>query len=217
MTPMDIREYLVSYGTTGEFGRFLAAVPLECRRGDRVVVHGRCGLELGVVLCEATPRHARVLANTPVGQLLRLAGADDEQAARRTREHGQALFADGRRLAAELGLPLEVLDVEVSLDGRQAVVHYIGPAGCDIDPLAAALARRHDLFVLIHNLALAAEPEESGGCGEPNCGRAGGGGCTTCGTGGGCATGCGKGGADLREYFAHLRAQMEKHNRTPLL
>jgi hypothetical protein len=68
----------------------------------------------------------------------------------------------------------------------------------------------------MHNLALPAQ-EEHGGCGEPNCGRVNGGGCTDCATGGGCATGCGTGKADMKDYFAHLRAKMEQRNMTPLL
>jgi hypothetical protein len=209
-------EYLVNHGSAGEFGRFQALVPLVCRRGERVVVSSRRGLELGVVLCEATPRHQRVLQHTPVGQLLRLATGQDEQLALQVRQRGQQLFEDGCRLAAELGLPLEVLDVDVSLDGRQAEMQFLGPVDCDPSSLAAALARDHGLFVWLHNLA-APVAEEEQGCGAPNCGRAGGGSCTNCGSGGGCATGCGTGKEDVREYFAHLRAQMERRNLRPLL
>jgi hypothetical protein len=210
------REYLVSHGNAGDFGRFQTAGPLTCRRGDRVVIQTRLGLELGEVLCEATPRQLRVLENVPRGQLLRLATEEDRQADQDMRARGQLLFEDGRRLAAELGLPLELLDVELSLDGLQGVVHFVGPPDSDIDPFAAVLARRHELFILMHNLALPLTEEVEAGCGDPNCGRASGQGCTTCSTGGGCATGCG-GKADMRDYFAHLRAKMEKRNLTPLL
>ena len=51
-------EYLLSYGTAGDFGRFRPTRPLTCRRGDRAVVRSARGLELGVVLCEAQPGHA---------------------------------------------------------------------------------------------------------------------------------------------------------------
>ncbi len=209
-------EYLVAHGSAGEFGRFQTPAPLGCRRGDRVVVESRRGLELGVVLCAATPRQARLLHETPVGRLLRAATADDEEAARRMRDRARLVFEDGRRLAAELRLPLEILDVEVALDGHQATIQFLGSFDCDLNPLASALAGRHNLFVLLHNLALPAPPEEPAGCGEPNCGQASGGGCTNCGTGGGCATGCGAGAPDMTAYFAHLRDRMEKRNLTPL-
>jgi hypothetical protein len=205
----------VSHGNAGDFGRFQTTDFLACRRGDAVVIQGRCGLELGVVLCEATPRHVRLLHQTPVGQLLRLATEEDRHAAVLMRERGQFLFGESSRLVVELRLPVEILDVEVSLDGRQGVIQFLGPAQCDLDPFAAALAHRHGLFVLLHNLALPLE-EENGGCGEPNCGRANGSSCTNC-SSGGCATGCGSGKADMKEYFAHLRAKMEQRTFTSLL
>jgi cell fate regulator YaaT (PSP1 superfamily) len=213
----NARQYLVSYGSSGEFGRFQAVPPVECSRGDQVVVQGRRGLELGVILCEATAAHARLLKDSPTGQLLRRADPEDRRAAASARERGQLVFQDSRRLAIDLELPLEILDVEVSLDGRQAVVQFLAPAEVAIDGLASTLARRHDLYLLMHNLAAPAA-EDAGGCGEPNCGRAAGGHCSTCGSGGGCATGCGSGVApDMAAYFAHLRTKMEQRNFTSLL
>src|SRR5262249_59453690 len=110
---MEAQEYLVSFGLTGEFGRFRAAVPLALRRGERVVVRGSRGVEIASVLREATPRHARYLPNTSVGQLLRRITPADEQTDRQMHDKGQRLFERGRQLAAELGLPLELLDVHV--------------------------------------------------------------------------------------------------------
>ena len=136
---MLLQEYLLSYGTAGEFGRFRPARPLACRRGDRVVVRSHRGLELGALLCEATPGHAHYLPNTSVGQLVRPAGPDDERAADRQAERAGELFDGARRLAAELGLPLEVLDVEVLLDGEQAILHHLHWAEFDERDLVAGL------------------------------------------------------------------------------
>src|SRR5207248_1796316 len=78
---MDGLEYLLGYGLRGDFGRFRAARPLACRRGDRAVVRSHRGLELAEVLCPARPGHAAFLPNTSVGELLRLAAPEDEAAA----------------------------------------------------------------------------------------------------------------------------------------
>jgi len=48
-------EYLVSYGKNGEFGRFAAAEPLACRRGDALVIETNRGLEIGSVIRSADP------------------------------------------------------------------------------------------------------------------------------------------------------------------
>ena len=212
-------EYLVSHGHSGAVGRFAAEGPLSCRRGDRVIVESRRGLELGVVLCPTTARHARLLADPAVGRLVRRATDADEAEARRLRALAHTLFEEGRRLAAERELPFEVLDVELLLDGRRAVVQHLRWADCDYVPFAEALGDTHNIEILMEDLTLTEAPaeEEHGGCGEPGCGRAdGGSGCTSCGTGGGCSS-CGSKKVDMRDYFAHLRTKMEQKQRVSLL
>ena len=185
-------EYLVSFGNSGDFSRFRAAPPASYARGDRVVVRASQGLELGRVLCPTTDEHERFLSQTAVGELLRLASEDDERAVARGREVARRLFEEGRRLVAEQSLPLEIVDVEVQLDGRQATIYHLRPIDCDYRPLVSTLARRHDVLIVMQNLALPPE-EKTEGCGKPGCGQAGGGGCSSCGSGGGCSSGsCGK-------------------------
>src|SRR5262245_26789452 len=110
---MEAQEYLLSFGLTGEFGRFRAAAPLRLQRGERVVVRGPRGVEIAAVLRQAAPSHARFLPNTSVGQLLRRITLADEQAESRMRARSEQLFERGQQLAASLQLPLELLDAEV--------------------------------------------------------------------------------------------------------
>jgi hypothetical protein len=215
-----VQEYLLSYGVAGDFGRFRPLRPLALGRGDRAVVRSHRGLELAEVLCPARPGHARFLPNTTVGTLLRPATPEDEAAALTMRERGQRLFEDGRLLAAELGLPLAVLDAEVLLDGEHGVVHHLSWGAFDERDMVSALSRRHDLRLALHGLhtAGAAEEADEHGCGREGCGRTAGGGCDTCGSGG-CGT-CGGGTpADLQAYFLELRRQMHERDalRTRLL
>ncbi|HEY7424494.1 MAG TPA: PSP1 C-terminal domain-containing protein [Gemmataceae bacterium] len=219
---MEAQEYLVSFGLTGEFGRFRAAAPLALRRGERVVVRGSRGVEVACVLREATPRHARFLPNTSVGQLLRRFTPADEQAESHVHGKAQQLFERGRQLAAELELPLELLDVEVLLDGEHAVLHHLRGADADVRPFVSTLSREFALHIVLVDLtrpqeaAHHEEEDEHTGCGRPNCGRGADGGCSTCGSGGGCGT-CGSAKPpDMELYFAQLREQMERH-RTALL
>jgi hypothetical protein len=208
---MNESEYLVSHGVSGDFSRFRAVPPVTYRRGDRVVVRTYVGLELGVVLCPATTDHDRFLSRTGQGELLRQASTDDLRAAKLASQRGQRLFEDARLGAAELDLPLEIMDVEVLLDGEHAVIHHLRPAECDYRPLVSALSRRHDVSIVMQNLALPAS-EHGAGCGRPDCGQAGGGGCSSCGTDGGCSSGsCGKATRkeDVAAYLASLRDQME--------
>ena len=186
-------EYLLSYGNAGDFGRFRSERAIACRRGGRVVVRSHRGQELAVVMRHATKQHASLLADKFVGHILRLATEGDLHLAEQMRRRSQALFGDARRFAAELELPLEILDAEMLLDGRQAVLHYLRWAECDPRQLMDRLAQAYHVLVTLHDLALArpqAEPEETehAGCGRPDCGS-GSGGCGSC-SSGGCST-CG--------------------------
>jgi cell fate regulator YaaT (PSP1 superfamily) len=215
---VDHLEYLLSYGLVGDFGRFRAAHATPCNRSALAVVRTHRGLELGRVLREATPRHANFLPNTTVGALLRLASPDDERIAEEMRERGRRLLDRGRRLADELQLPLELIDVEVLLDGEHGVLHLLRFADFDVRPFVSALSTEFKLHILLTDLgrpgaAISEQEEEHAGCGREGCGQeGGGGGCST----GGCAScGAAKPAAD-KEYFAGLRDQMEQR-RTTLL
>ncbi len=218
---MDAQEYLVSFGLTGAFGRFRAAVPLALRRGERVVVRGPRGVEVAEVLRQATPRHAEFLPNTSVGTLLRRLTAEDERAAMQMEAKGQQLFERGRQLAAELEMPLELLDVEMLLDGQHALLHHLRWADADVRPFVSTLSREFELHVALvdlsqtHETANHEDDDAHEGCGRPNCGQEGGG-CGSCGSGGGCGT-CGQATPpNVEPHFAQLREQME-HRRTALL
>jgi cell fate regulator YaaT (PSP1 superfamily) len=212
----EICEYLVSYGTAGDFGRFRPTRALRCRRGERVVVRSHRGLELGEVLCPATPGHARFMPNTTVSPIVRTASAGDEETAEALRLRAQELCADGRRLAAELSLSLEILDAEILLDGEHVVVQYLQWAECDYRPLVSTLSKKYAVQVTMQDLAVPKTADEDG-CGRPDCGRTGGGGgCSSCASGG-CST-CGAAKpAEVAAHFAALREQMEARQRTPLL
>lgn len=207
---MPTSEFLVAYGRAGEFGRFRPADGLEIARGDRVVSRTHQGLQLGTVLCAATDGHSRFLSRTALGDILRLANEADERAEAQSRECGQRLFEDARRLAPELGLPLEVVDAEVLLDGRQAILYYLADAACDHHLFATRLASEHNVRLLMQNLSFPKEPEDAG-CGRPDCGKKDGkSGCDSC-SSGGCGT-CSAGSRkeDVAAQLRALRARMEE-------
>jgi cell fate regulator YaaT (PSP1 superfamily) len=214
---MTSTEHLVSFGKAGEIARFRAVAPLSLQRGDQVVVRTAHGLEIGNVLCEATARHAELLDNPAVGELLRLATPEDAAIASGIRDRAKQLFTDARALAEELHLPLEIVDIEIPLDGHEVTLYYLRWAEGDERPLVSALSKRYELMIGMRNLAL---PEGASACGKPDCGN---GQCSSCGTDGGCSTGgcstgCGskKKSAEVREYFAGLREKMLPSRRVPL-
>lgn len=206
-------QFVISFGKSGALGVFNAPAPLVLRRGDRVVVRTPRGVELGAVLCAATVRQARLLGATGMGELLRPLAAADAARLPALDRLAQELYAAAREQAS--ACLVEVLDVEVLLDGAVAIVQYLGD-DTNLDTFAQALESRFAIAVRLENLAQpACAAEEHGGCDKPDCGR-GAGGCSTCSAGGGCSS-CGSGKVDMRDYFAHLRDKMEHHQRRPLV
>ena len=117
----------------------------------------------------------------------------------------QRLFTDARRDATELNLPLEILDAEILLDGRRAILHYVSWADGDFRLLLDRLSGDYQLLPILNNLALpvADEPDdvEMGGCGAEGCGH-GAGGCGSCGSGG-----CGSCGSHEEKSTSRRAAQ----------
>jgi cell fate regulator YaaT (PSP1 superfamily) len=215
-------EYLVSYGNAGAFGRFRPKTHLIFRRGDPVVVETHRGLEIGMVLCDARAGHAIHLPNTSVGRLVRPASPDDQEARRTLRFREAEILADSRHLVDEQLLPVEIMDVEVLLDGQHAALLYLETQTWDPRSLVSTLSREHKVHIFLESLSRQNKElsedellDSEHGCGRPNCGKSEGGGCSTCGSGGGCST-CGSTSEkELKEYFGELRQKMDK--RTALI
>lgn len=198
---------LVRYGRPGYVGRFRGTA----ERGERVVVRGPRGLELGAVLCAAD----RPAGIDDEGDLLRAATAADDAADTHTAALARDLLAAADDLAA--GLPVAFPDAEVALDGAAAVLHALPWAACDLDPVLVALSERFGLPVRLLDLARTPTnpdpPEPATSCGKPDCGSGGGGCGSGCGT---CSRGAVKSAGELTAYFADLRGKMEAA-RVPLV
>ncbi len=211
-------EFLVSHGKSGSFGRFVYEKGNLLKRGQPVVVETVQGLEIGEVLCPVGQTHSLVLKNTPLGKIHRLACEEDEIQAAQLKDLANRIYEEGVSKAQEFGL--RILDAEVLFDRRHVILQVLAKPDCYFDPLIQDLERQFQIFIRVENLAESFSTENSdedsgGGCGQPGCGRESGG-CSSCGSGG-CSS-CGKGNVELREYFAHLRNEMEHHyQRTSLL
>ena len=91
------------------------------------------------------------------------------------------------------------------------MVHHLRWAEFDPREFVSSLSRTCDARIALLNLTGGApvlEPDEAEekGCGRPDCGSTGGGGC---GSGGGCSTCSLHNTSDLKKYFAGRREQLE--------
>jgi hypothetical protein len=197
--------YLIQYGVMGHLGRF-RALP-ECDgplgRGQLVVIQTDRGVELGEILVPVEERRGGGQAReegSATGlddpepeaarrsRVLRLAGTDDLARSRRAEAMRTDRFLICRRVLEEADWPVELVDVELLLDERATVLHYLGPRSLDDASLRARFRMTCDFDVLLEPvgadldeaIAEAIDPAVSAadhGC--TSCGRSGGG----CGSG----------------------------------
>src|SRR5437868_2033989 len=92
-------QYLAQHGKSGGLGCFQVREPTSLRRGDRVVLETFRGLEVGLILCPATIRQARLLGAVSSGAIQRSFSPDDESQSQRLRALGQEIYDESRRLA----------------------------------------------------------------------------------------------------------------------
>ena len=214
--------YLIQFGRSGFVGRFRSALSLA--RGQRVMIGGPRGLEIGEVLITAENRFAGSAA-LDEGEILRVATEEDDAHFALLDKRGQALLATATNRGDELGLSVAFVDIEITLDGM-AILHALPWAECDATALLDELSSQTGFTVRLLDLSrrpkAEAPPSGGSGCGKTGCGTESGG-CSSCGTGGGCSTGsCSRGAVksseELTAYFTELRRKMEDAGlaRTPL-
>ncbi len=190
-------------------GDTAGSLPPDIARGMRVVLRTVRGLEIGEVL-------ARVNRSPLDGEIVRLAGTEDEATAARLDLRGQHLLAAACEATAACGLPLAFVDVETTLDGH-ALLHALPWDACDPTPLVNDLASRTGFTVRLLDLSRLptrgpdAPPPQ--GCGRTGpCSR----GCSAHGcSSGSCSRGSVASADELTAHFLALRQRIERTRTTP--
>ena len=196
----DDPSYLVRYGLMGHVGRFSLDPETDQvpQRGQTVVIRTDRGLEVGEVLAPlaASPstspaRHGsadggedRGSARSPAPDpgrpgLLRAAGPEDLERARRSERLRDEQFPVCRRILEEGGWPLDLLDVEPLLDLSTTVLHVLGPHDLDLALLRARFRSLSNFDILFesvgsessldHETPTGQPSPSSGRCGDCNC------------------------------------------------
>ncbi len=144
----------------------------EYRRGQDVIVRTNRGLEIGNVLCEATDDALAHLDDPPVGQILREMTVDDRNESRHLETERSPKLEACRRLIAESGLPMQLVDIEHLFGGERVVVYFLSEDRIDFRDLVKALGTELQTRIEMRQIGVRDEAKllaDYGDCGQPIC------------------------------------------------
>lgn len=164
--------YVLRYGSTRSVGLFSPRGQDRFQRGTRVIARTPRGLEAAEVLAEATDEQAKLLANTPGGQIMREMSADDQNELAHIQQREIAGFDICVKHVESLKLPMQLVDIERVFGGERLVVYYISEERVDFRDLVKALAAEFQTRIEMRQIGVRDEAKllaDYGDCGQPVC------------------------------------------------
>ena len=165
-------KYLLRHGTMRFIGEFAAPPGETFSRLARVVARTERGLELGDVLCLATPQAVAHLPEPTKGEILRAMTADDIAREVTVRELTAREFEAGRRLVVEHKLAMQLVDLEHLFGGERLVFYFLAEKRVDFRELVRAMAREFQARIELRQIGVRDEAKllaDYGDCGKPVC------------------------------------------------
>ncbi len=165
-------KYVVRYGAM----RALAVLSVRgnevLQRGAKVIARTDRGLEAGEVLCPATEDAVQQLDDVPQGQVLRQMTPDDLNEWMHIQAQTRNEFETCQRYTAELGLQMELVDVERLFGGERIIVYYLSEDRVDFRELVRKLAAEFQTRIEMRQIGVRDEAKllaDFGDCGKPVC------------------------------------------------
>ena len=165
-------KYVVRYGVMRLLGVLASRGGTAYARGDRVVARTSRGIEAGEVLCEASDDALDHLDDPPAGQILRAMSSDDANEVVRMQAHEGDEFETCKRMASELNLDMELVDIEHVFGGERIVVYYLAESRVDFRELVRKLASEFQTRIEMRQIGVRDETKllaDYGDCGKPVC------------------------------------------------
>jgi cell fate regulator YaaT (PSP1 superfamily) len=164
--------YITRHGSMRSLGEFEAAEGMAYTRGQTVIVQSDRGLEVGEVLCEATPRAVQYIADPTHGKIVRGLTAEDRQEAALARDREKQEFDTCRRFIHQRSLPMELVNVEHLFGGERIVFYFLAEKRVDFRELVKDLAREYRTRIEMRQIGVRDEAKllaDYGDCGKPVC------------------------------------------------
>ena len=142
------------------------------RRGARVIVRTNRGLEVGEVLCEASDQVVERLQDPAYGQVLREMTPEDVNELMHIQSREPEEFQICERIVRELGLQMQLVDIEHLFGGERIVVYYLAEQRVDFRELVKRLAAEFQTRIEMRQIGVRDEAKllaDYGDCGKPVC------------------------------------------------
>jgi cell fate regulator YaaT (PSP1 superfamily) len=165
-------KYIVRHGVMRFLGQFEPIGEAAYRRGNDVVVRSERGLEVGHVLCDASPQVIEMLSEPTHGQIVRTLTPDDRQQLDRLKEKHSTAYDTCTRFIGERKLQMELVDVEHLFGGERIVFYFLAEKRVDFRELVKDLAREYQTRIELRQIGVRDEAKllaDYGDCGKPVC------------------------------------------------
>src|SRR5262249_18202494 len=140
-TEQPTPRYIVRHGTMRFLGPFEPRDAVRYVRGTRVITRTERGLEVGEVVCEATPRAVEYLAEPSGGVILRSLSEEDQQQCERLVDAEREEFDACCRYIEQRKLQMDLVDVEHLFGGERIIFYFLAEKRVDFRELVKDLAR----------------------------------------------------------------------------
>lgn len=144
---------------------------LELKAGDKVVVEGERGLELGTVVLGPQELPEDKLPS-PFKPVIRLAQPEDEKRARDLAVRAGKCLKEAKEAVRRHELPMKLLQAAFTLDGHKITIYFTAPGRVDFRSLVRELSGKWKVRVELHQIGPRDETKILGGlgpCGQPLC------------------------------------------------
>jgi cell fate regulator YaaT (PSP1 superfamily) len=143
---------------------------LDLQRGEKCVAESENGLEIATVV--VPPRQLDAVQHHSLKAVLRKATVEDMEQAEGYKERGQEAFTVCQRRIREAGLPMKLVGVDYTLDGRKAIFYFTADGRVDFRSLVRQLASDLQTRIEMKQIGVRDEAKKLGGygtCGRPLC------------------------------------------------
>jgi cell fate regulator YaaT (PSP1 superfamily) len=165
-------KYIARHGAMRFLGEYEADGDTAYARGEAVIVRSERGLEVGEVLCPATPSAVQLLAEPTGGHIVRRITDDDRHDVDRVHQTELKAFDTCNRFIAQRSLPMELVDVEHLFGGERIVFYFLAEKRVDFRELVKDLAREYRTRIEMRQIGVRDEAKllaDYGDCGKPVC------------------------------------------------